>query len=188
MLVAVEGKAPDVAEVPGQSPSSPCLTLQPIPTVITISHYDLTLLPQTKQRKRHQRAPYCPLLYLGIGLSGTAVIVTPPWGGGGDGAGCASGACVKMVMYVVTTVGVGPGTSKMVVRMRVSTEGLSTRGGLFAGSFASGIHWEYHSLFRGHGQQRLLLCCLLRRHRQAGTRGVCTSSGRGTATYFSPSL
>jgi hypothetical protein len=70
-----------------------------------------------------------------IGSSGGPIIVVI-FGCGGDrstdGAevsgrgidvGELSNLGVKMVMYVVTTVGVGPGTSKMVVRIFVSTLG-----------------------------------------------------------------
>lgn len=74
-----------------------------------------------------------------MGVSGTAVIVM----GGGCGVGC--GAGVKMVMYVVTTLGDGPGTSNRVVIICVAILEFC------ASSSASsvGMHWEYHSLRDG---------------------------------------
>ena len=48
-----------------------------------------------------------------------------------------------MVMYVVTTLGVGPGTSKRVVMICVDT--LESCAGCCASSI--GMHCEYHSLF-----------------------------------------
>lgn len=69
-------------------------------------------------------------------------------------------------MYVVTTVGVGPGTSKMVVTMCVSTFGSSS------GRWSSiGRHWEYHSLLGVSG-------CHWERSRR----------GNGEGAYLSPSL
>jgi len=78
-----------------------------------------------------------------VGCGGGRSAVTVGRGAGGSGLG------VKIVTYVVTTVGVGPGTLKMVVMMLVSTFG-SERTWLrltpTLWTFSRGMHWEYHSL------------------------------------------